>query len=404
MKLPARLLAFVIASLSCAFGGDVLADDEWLLVGSDQNAKYYLAPQSIRAERRYLRFESRVEYHNELVREIPNRDGGPAAGKRTLRIKEKISRLRVVCETRMWAESSYTLRDAKGDVTGTATSPPAQWEKAFREAAPGSALARMLDQACTANPEGRDGAGNAASEKGGEKGGESGREKGAERTPDKGVEKGAEKGAVGRKSGTGIVLGRDGHVLTNQHVVDGCTNFSVFGAGRAEFKASRVAGDPRNDLAVLKAETTFATVAKIRAGAPLQSGESLVVAGFPLSGLLASEPNVGFGYVSATSGLRDDASTFQFSAPVHRGNSGGPILDQHGRLIGVVTSKLNVIKTAAATGDIAQNISFGVKSEVIRLFLTAQSVGFTTASPGASLDNVALAAAAKDVVVQVLCR
>jgi hypothetical protein len=91
--------------------------------------------------------------------------------------------------------------------------------------------------------------------------------------------------------------------------------------------------------------------------------------GYPLSGLLATTANLSVGNVSALAGLDDDSRYVQISAPVQPGNSGGPLLDASGHLLGIVTAKLNAIRVARFTGDIPQNVNFALKVEVVRTFL-----------------------------------
>jgi S1-C subfamily serine protease len=94
----------------------------------------------------------------------------------------------------------------------------------------------------------------------------------------------------------------------------------------------------------------------------------LVSLGYPLSGLLSSDANVSVGNVSALAGLRDDSRYLQISAPVQPGNSGGPLLDASGHLVGIVTAKLDAVRLARFTGDIPQNVNFALKTEVARTF------------------------------------
>jgi S1-C subfamily serine protease len=100
----------------------------------------------------------------------------------------------------------------------------------------------------------------------------------------------------------------------------------------------------------------------LRASARL--GEEIVVYGFPLAGLLASSGNVTTGNITALAGLGDDIRFLQISAPVQPGNSGGPVLDRNGNIVGIVVSKLDAIKTAIATQDIPQNVNFAIKLRV----------------------------------------
>jgi len=113
---------------------------------------------------------------------------------------------------------------------------------------------------------------------------------------------------------------------------------------------------------------------------------------------------VAFGYVSAVGGLRGDVARFQISAPIHKGNSGGPILDQSGQVIGIVTSKLNALAVQRRMGDLPQNISFGVKGEVALAFLESHAAEVRSARDGAKLENTEVAALGRAVTVLVACK
>ena len=96
--------------------------------------------------------------------------------------------------------------------------------------------------------------------------------------------------------------------------------------------------------------------------------------GFPLTGALASGGNVTTGIVTALAGLADDSRFLQVSALVQPGNSGGPLLDRNGTVVGVIVSKLNALSVASVTGDIPQNVNFAIKASVAAAFLDAQGV------------------------------
>ena len=101
--------------------------------------------------------------------------------------------------------------------------------------------------------------------------------------------------------------------------------------------------------------------------------------GYPLFGLLASTANLSVGNVSALAGLGDDSRYLQISAPVQPGNSGGPLLDASGHLIGIVTSKLDAARIFRFFGDIPQNVNFALKAEVARTFLDSKGIVYQTA-------------------------
>jgi hypothetical protein len=85
------------------------------------------------------------------------------------------------------------------------------------------------------------------------------------------------------------------------------------------------------------------------------------------------------GNVTALSGLRDDSRYIQISAAVQPGNSGGPAIDEAGRLMGVVVSKLNAVAFARLTGDIPQNVNFAIKVSTLVSFLEAHNVRYEPA-------------------------
>jgi S1-C subfamily serine protease len=170
--------------------------------------------------------------------------------------------------------------------------------------------------------------------------------------------------AAETSAGSGVVIGTQGEILTNSHVVEDCQKITVQFPSKDSETAVLVARDQRNDLAVVRTSKPLASVAAFRDGAPVRAGDTVVALGYPLSGLLASTTNVSVGNVSALAGLGDDSRYLQISAPVQPGNSGGPLLDASGHLVGIVTAKLNAARVARVTGDIPQNVNFALKSEV----------------------------------------
>lgn len=205
-------------------------------------------------------------------------------------------------------------------------------------------------------------------------------------------------------SGSGFIVSTSGYLLTNHHVANGCSNLKIRDSSKIEYDVTVIATDARNDLALLQTSTAVSLpAATFRANGSVEAGENVVALGYPLAGVLASEVNVSFGYVSATAGLADDTSKLQISAPVQPGNSGGPLLDQSGNLIGVVVAKLDAIKVAKAIGDIPQNINFAIKGEVAQVFLNAHKVKFKTATAAKKLENTDIANRGRAFTVLVEC-
>ena len=185
-------------------------------------------------------------------------------------------------------------------------------------------------------------------------------------------------GAIG--SGTGFFVTRQGHVVTNAHVVERCRTVAVTTSDGATTTATVVGVDKSNDLALLGIGGTRQPIAALRGGRPVRQGEAVVAYGFPLSGALSSGGVSTSGSISALQGMGDDSRYLQMSAPVQPGNSGGPLLDTTGAVVGVVSSRLG-----GRAGQVAQNVNFAIKSDVVRTFLGTQGVTAEMAMGGREL-------------------
>jgi serine protease Do len=166
-------------------------------------------------------------------------------------------------------------------------------------------------------------------------------------------------------SGTGFFVANDGILVTNQHVVEGCTTLEVKGFGSAKL----ITSDKKIDLAVLQLQRqTSHAVAPIRdSGAQL--GEELIVLGYPLAGLLNSSLNVGTGIVSAETGASGEDSWFTTNVGIQPGNSGGPILDMEGYVVGVAVAKFDDQKLLAEAGVVAPNVGFAIENTQLLKYL-----------------------------------
>ena len=201
-------------------------------------------------------------------------------------------------------------------------------------------------------------------------------------------------------TGTGFYVSSQGHMLTNEHVVKGCREVRI----PPSTTIAIVARDTVVDLALLKGPSGAAdAAAEFRQGRGIRPGDDIIVIGYPLRGVLASEANVTAGTVSALAGPADDRRFFQITAPVQPGNSGGPVLDMAGHAVGVVVAKLNAIRIARATGDIPQNVNFAISAGTARAFLDAQNVPYETAPSTNDLKPADIAAKARRFTVPVEC-
>jgi S1-C subfamily serine protease len=208
---------------------------------------------------------------------------------------------------------------------------------------------------------------------------------------------------VGR-NGTGFVVSQNGHIVTNNHVVDGCVG-DIQGnlTGEAQVPLRVVSTDKTNDLALLQGPAgSFKGIAPIR-DKPIRSGDSVVAIGYPYHGLLTSDFTVTTGIVSSLSGLLNDTRFLQISAAVQPGNSGGPLLDSKGQVVGIVAAKLNALKFASATGTIPENINFAIKPGALRDFLDNSVVPYQTSDNKSDLGTADIAKNARDFTLLVSC-
>jgi S1-C subfamily serine protease len=177
----------------------------------------------------------------------------------------------------------------------------------------------------------------------------------------------------GRQFGSAFAVDARGKLLTNNHVVEGCTDVDVFGGIGGPRSARVEARDAQNDLALLDFDSQLQSVAMFRP-TPARAGEDVVALGFPLRGLLATDLHVSKGIVSATAGIWNDTSKLQISAAVQPGNSGGPLLDDSASVAGVVAARLDALVVAKMFGGFAENVNFAIKAEVAETFLVSHGV------------------------------
>jgi S1-C subfamily serine protease len=172
-------------------------------------------------------------------------------------------------------------------------------------------------------------------------------------------------------SASGFIVNLDGYLVTNAHVAKDCPSMTMTHDGREISIKHILAMDPETDLALLSTDEPWGTV-PVLSGNPAQIGDSVFALGFPLRGVLSSEPIITMGIVNAMAGMRGDATEFQMSAQVQPGNSGGPVLDESGKIVGVVVARLS----SRAGGDVPQNVNFAVSLGSLRAFLNTHRVEF----------------------------
>jgi hypothetical protein len=172
--------------------------------------------------------------------------------------------------------------------------------------------------------------------------------------------------AVGQTgSGSGFMIHPDGYVLTNHHVIADAAQITVVVSGKGKFPASIVADDDYKDLALLKIEAAGLDALPIAESKNVNVLDTIFVLGYPLASALGADVSASQGQVNA---VREDGRIplFQIDANVNPGNSGGPVVNDRGEVIGVVVSKLNAAFFLRETGSIPERVNFAIPIDEAR--------------------------------------
>lgn len=161
-------------------------------------------------------------------------------------------------------------------------------------------------------------------------------------------------------TGTAWAITADGHLVTCAHVVEGASTLKVTSTSGVTIPATVVKIDAKNDLALLKITSpTPALPLEFSA----ETGEKVATLGFPNADIQGLEPKLTEGIVSSVSGLQDDRKVLQITVPVQPGNSGGPLVNMDGAVVGVISSKLSDIEGLRLSGSLPQAVNFAVKAQ-----------------------------------------
>jgi TPR repeat protein len=202
--------------------------------------------------------------------------------------------------------------------------------------------------------------------------------------------------------GTGFYISPNGNVLTNNHVVDGCGEIRI---PLESSKGKLVVADQSNDLALVKLEVSGKPSLQFPSADELKQGEEVFAFGFPLDGYLPGSGNITTGIISALAGPSNNSSLIQTTAPVQPGNSGGPLMNKKGNVVGVVVGKANAIKIAKVTGDIPQNINFAISARTVKSFLDGNNIEYRKKGDTFTFDkdSVAIAEEARKASLKIEC-
>jgi S1-C subfamily serine protease len=147
-------------------------------------------------------------------------------------------------------------------------------------------------------------------------------------------------------SGTGFAINSNGLIVTNFHVIEGAKSIRISGINsdfNKSYQARVLVSDKNNDLALIQIDdysfTSLGTIPYTIKTSLAGVGENIFVLGYPLRASMGNEIKLTNGIVSSRSGFQGDITSYQISAPIQPGNSGGPLFDNQGNLIGIINAK-----------------------------------------------------------------
>lgn len=170
-----------------------------------------------------------------------------------------------------------------------------------------------------------------------------------------------------KATGSGFFISTDGMLATNAHVVDGSKNITVSISneiGNFTYKAKLLLIDTKNDVAILKIDDEkFKGISNLPFGIieKAEIGEKVFTIGYPLNDIMGSNFKVNDGIISSKSGIADDIRYYQISVPLQPGNSGGPLFNKEGNIIGMTSARLN----SKAVGTEIENVNYAIKSSYL---------------------------------------
>ena len=181
----------------------------------------------------------------------------------------------------------------------------------------------------------------------------------------------------GTSSGSGFIISDDGYVVTNRHVVEGATDVTVTLSTGDEYTAKVIGSDSLNDVALLKVEATGLPAVKLGSSDKLAIGDMVCAIGNPLGSLTAT---LTVGYVSGKDRqVTTDNSTInmiQTDAAINSGNSGGPLFNMYGEVVGITSAKYSGTTSSGAS---IEGISFAIPiDDVMSIIDDLQEYGYVT--------------------------
>ena len=217
-----------------------------------------------------------------------------------------------------------------------------------------------------------------------------------------------------KEIGSGFYVSKFRHIVTNQHVVNKCNKITVGDSISKQIPATLIASDKRNDLAILQTismemasadtksfiQNLSIEIVPIVSGGLIRAedvigGEEIFVAGYPLGSMVSDSMRLVPGLVNATKGYENDITQFETDAIIRKGNSGGPIYDRRGNIVGVAVKRLNVSQS--------DNFNFAIKGTTVKQFLDANGVITSLANRTSQMSSTDIYKIASKQTVMIVC-
>lgn len=183
-----------------------------------------------------------------------------------------------------------------------------------------------------------------------------------------------------KSTGTGFFIDKKGYLATNHHVIENANNIEIT-YNNQNYKAKVVISDEQNDLAILKInDETFNPLNSLDYNFEIKTstvGKSVFTLGYPETQLMGSEIKLTNGIINSKSGFKGSISEYQISAQIQHGNSGGPLFDNNGNLLGITSSGLR-------SSEI-ENVNYAIKTKYLNLLV--EEIGDEIQLPNSNLNE-----------------
>jgi len=203
--------------------------------------------------------------------------------------------------------------------------------------------------------------------------------------------------------GTAFFIDDSGRLLTNNHVVSGCTAVVIEPPEGEALPAKVLALDSQRDLALLQVPGKPLAVAPLRSQMLEEPGAFVAAVGYPDQGMPPREPIVTSGVLENPPHGVSWGERLVIKGDIEPGNSGSPVVEQHGLVIGLMNAKVNTVAIYSKTGELVTGIGVGIPLPIMLDFLKANGVTYSFAQQGNPLDTEQILKAARAYVARAEC-